>query len=132
MLVHFPSNSMVLNYGGGTIVSQELANQFLKNINSEDLVYNPFNRTHEENEEVLQRLRANGGTDIAICSNVLNVITEESARISVLKNIPKLTRSVAPVYFVVCEVGGDGFGKQTGKDQYQNNRKIADYVSEIE
>lgn len=131
-LIHFPSNSMILDYGGGTTKSQELANQFLKNINSEDLVYDPFNRTREENEEVLRRLRDNGGADVAICSNVLNVIAEESARISVLKNISKLTRSGAPVYFVVHEGDGSGFGKQTGKDQYQNNRKTADYISEIE
>ena len=32
-LVHFPGNSIVLDYGGGTTESQELANNFLKSIN---------------------------------------------------------------------------------------------------
>lgn len=131
-LVHFPGNSMVLDYGGGTTESQELANNFLKSINSEDLVYDPFNRTRQENDEVLRKIRKNGGADVAICSNVLNVIAEESARISVLKNIKRLTKPGAPVYFTVYEGNNSGVGRQTDKDQYQNNKKTADYIGEIE
>lgn len=31
-----------------------------------------------------------------------------------------------------CEGNNSGVGRQTDKDQYQNNKKTADYIGEIE
>lgn len=131
-LVKFPSNSLVLDYGGGTVESEALATSFLSQFGSEDIVYDPYNKSSELNKEAVNRLRKNGGADVAICSNVLNVIAEEAARITVLKNIKKLTKHGAPVYITVYEGTGQGEGKRSGDDQYQNNKKTADYLEEVQ
>lgn len=131
-LVKFPSNALVLDYGGGTVESEALATSFLSQFGSEDIVYDPYNKSAELNKEAVNRLRKNGGADVAICSNVLNVIAEEAARITVLKNIKKLTKKGAPVYITVYEGTGQGEGKRSGDDQYQNNRKTADYLEEVQ
>lgn len=130
-MITVPESSLVLDYGGGTSEAQELATEFLSKNGSEDLVYDPYNRTPSENQEVLNRLKAHGGADVAVCSNVLNVIAEESARLAVLRNIKQLSRPGAPVYFTVYEGDKSGKGRPTGGDQFQNNRKTNDYVNEI-
>ena len=134
-LVKFPPESLVLDYGGGSMRSEMVANEYLAQFDCEDVVYDLYNQTPEERQNALDRIRVNDGADVAICSNLLNVIAEESARMVALRNIQKLTKPGAPVYFTMYEgsdkEAGSGIGRQTGKDQYQNNRRTADYLEEI-
>ena len=77
--VHFAPGSLNLDYGGGRFdnVTEYLAEQDVVNV-----VYDKYNRSAEHNREVLQIVRKNGGADTVTCSNVLNVIAEESERIA--------------------------------------------------
>ena len=134
-MVKFPSSSLVLDYGGGTIESEQVANAYLSQFDCEDVVYDPYNKSSAEQSEAIKKIRQNGGADIAVCSNVLNVIAEESARIALLKNIKKLTKSGAPVYFTVYEGSKEQQSRgarMTKEDQYQNFRGTSTYLEEVQ
>lgn len=128
-LVNFPKGSLCLDYGGGRF---DNGMEWLAEQGVEGYVYDPYNRSAEHNREVVRKIRENGGADITLCSNVLNVIKEPEARINVLKNMRKLTKPSGTVYITVYEGNGKGEGKQSKKDSYQLNRKTADYLEEIQ
>lgn len=66
--------------------------------------------------------------NIALCSNVLNVVKERSIRDLILREL----RRLAPlVYITVYEGNGTGVGKVSKKDCWQENRKLADYTNEL-
>ena len=88
-------------------------------------VYDPFNRTVEHNERVLDW--ANEHADVVVLSNVLNVIEIESSR----RYILKMVSLYAPmVYISVYEGDRSGKGGKT-RDGWQENRKLASYLEEI-
>lgn len=126
-MVNFPKGAVVLDYGGGKF---DNAVAYLDSIGCKGYVYDPYNRSAEHNREVIKTIRANGGADITLCSNVLNVIKEPEARKNVLENIKKLTKPSGKVYITVYEGKGDGAEGPT-KSGYQLNRKTAGYVDEV-
>lgn len=127
-LVNFPKGSLVIDYGGGKF---DNGVEYLDSIGVTGLVYDPYNRTTEHNRSVIKQIRENGGADIALCSNVLNVIKEPEARLNVLKNIRKLLKSSGKAYITVYEGKGTGEAKQSQDDAYQLHKKTADYMDEI-
>ena len=128
-LVRFPEGSVVLDFGGGRF---DNGVDYLESIGCEGYVYDPYNRDSKHNSEVIKAIRANGGADIVLNSNVLNVIKEYTARQSVLKNIKKLVKPSGKVYITVYEGNGSGEGRQSKKDSFQLNRKTEDYLEEIQ
>ena len=132
-LASIPEGALVLDYGGGKPEAEKVAQSYLDQFDAKELIYDPYNQTSEHNKDVVKQCRSNGGADIAICSNVLNVIMEEDVRQNVLKNIKKLTKPGANIYITVYEGKGSGEGSVTQKgSSYQNNRKTADYLEEIQ
>ncbi len=127
-LVKFDPNTINLDYGGGRF---DNAAEFLITQDVENLVYDPYNRSAEHNAEVLKKVRSNGGADTVTCSNVLNVIKEPQARMSVIKNIATLLKSSGVAYFTVYEGTKLGDERET-KAGYQLNRPTSSYVEEIE
>lgn len=103
----------VIDYGCGKFFDDyHLPNNFFG--------YDPYNRP---DEEVLEH-----SYDIALCSNVMNVIMEKEVRIELLE----ILKELAPVVFItVYEKDGDGIGKVSKPDCYQLNRKKRDYLREI-
>jgi hypothetical protein len=127
-MVNFQPDTINLDYGGGKF---DNAAEYLADFGVTNLVYDPYNRSSEHNNEVLREIRENGGADTTTCSNVLNVIKERDVRLNVLKNIKKLTKSGGTVYITVYEGSGKGNEGPT-KSGYQLNRKTADYLEEIQ
>ena len=127
-MVSFRPNQVVLDYGGGRF---DNGVEYLAELGATGLVYDPYNREPAHNRAVIRQVRENGGADIVLCSNVLNVIKEEEARLNVLKNIRKLVKPSGKVYITVYEGSGTGEGKQSQEDAYQLNRKTKDYMDEI-
>lgn len=82
--------------------------------------YDKYNRP---DETVLKRRY-----DVAICSNVLNVIAESEVRNNVARQLKDL---VDVTYITVYEGNGSGIGKESKEDCYQLNRKAKDYVPEL-
>ena len=127
-MVNFNEGDVVIDFGGGKF---DNAVEYIKDKGATLLVYDPYNRSAEHNQEVLSILEQNGGADAAVNSNVLNVIKEPEARKAVLQNIKQLTKPGAPIYITVYEGRGDGIEGPT-KSGYQLNRKTADYMSEVQ
>ena len=127
-MVKFEPGTVNLDYGGGKF---DNVADYLTQYDVVNLVYDPFNRTAEHNQEVIQLLREHGGADTATLSNVLNVIKELEVRLNVLRNISKLLKSGGELYITVYEGNGTGVGGVT-KSGYQLNRKTADYLEEIQ
>lgn len=127
-MIQLQPGTVGVDFGGGRWDS---AVEYLRDKDVTLCVYDPYNRSAEHNREVLRTLRANGGADFAINSNVLNVIKEPEARKGVLENIKKITKSGAPIYITVYEGRGDAKEGVT-KSGYQLNRKTADYLEEIQ
>lgn len=127
-MVNFNEGDVVIDFGGGKF---DNAVEYIKDKGATLLVYDPYNRSDEHNQQVLSIIEQNGGADAAVNSNVLNVIKEPEARKAVLQNIKQLTKPGAPIYITVYEGRGDGVEGPT-KSGYQLNRKTADYMSEVQ
>lgn len=127
-MISIPKGSVGIDFGDG---KWDNAIEHIRDLGATLCVYDPYNRSKAYNKETLKTLRANGGADWAVTSNVLNVIKEPSARKAVLENISKITKSGAPIYITVYEGRGDGKEGVT-KSGYQLNRKTADYLEEIQ
>ena len=127
-MVNFNEGDVVIDFGGGKF---DNAVEYIKDKGATLLVYDPYNRSAEHNQEVLSIIEQNGGADAAVNSNVLNVIKEPEARKAVLQNIKQLTKPGAPIYITVYEGRGDGVEGPT-KSGYQLNRKTVDYMSEVQ
>jgi len=92
----------------------------------QNLVYDPFNRSEEHNQAVLDKAKWEGCDTVTI-SNVLNVIKDKKHRLELLKLAAQYE---CPVYITAYEGDKSGVGKETTKG-YQLNRKLKDYESEI-
>lgn len=105
----------VIDYGCG-----KFFDSYLDKVDADLYGYDPYNRN---DESVLA-----DDYDVAICSNVLNVIDDFAARAEVLG----MLRSLAPTVLIsVYEGNRSGIGKATKKDCYQLNRSCGDYIPEL-
>ena len=94
--------------------------------------YDPYNQPDSINQETLYRLmvcfRTRTPVDV-VCSNVFNVIDDDST----LEGMASWIRSIIQAtggtgYITVYEGDGSGIGRQTGKDQYQRNEPLRNYL----
>lgn len=119
--IELMTNKSVIDIGGG---KYDIATEKAKEYNATVHIYDKYNRSNEHNNKVLSN-----NYDIAVISNVLNVIAEKEERLSVVD----LALSKAPtVLITVYEGNGSGIGKQTGVDSWQENRKTVEYMEELE
>lgn len=116
-----------IDVGGGRF---NLVTDYLAEHGTKNMVFDPYNRGVDENTATLRYLQNGGRADTATCANVLNVIREPDARANVILEVAKCIRDSGTAYFTVYEGDGSGEGRQTSSG-WQNNRKTADYVSEI-
>lgn len=117
-----------IDIGGGRF---DLASDFLRENGTKNMLFDPYNRSEEVNKATLDYLRDGNRADTATCANVLNVIKEADARANVILETAKSIKQDGTAYFMVYEGDGSGTGKETSSG-WQNNKKTADYVSEIE
>lgn len=113
VMKHIKPNENVIDYGCGKYFdSYGLPENYVG--------YDPYNKPDEE--------LLDNAYDVAICSNVLNVIAELKARLDVLKKLKCLANTI---YISVYEGDKSSVGKETKKDCYQLNRRCCDYYSEL-
>lgn len=123
----FMPGSRILDYGGGRFDDSA---QFMKPFGCRVYVYDPYNRSTEHNRDVMKSMRSSK-PEYIVCSNVLNVIKENSVVDTVVRRISMLCKSGTQCIFTVYEGNGRGVGRQTGPDQYQRNEKLKDYAKYI-
>jgi len=116
----------VLDYGGGRF---EQLTEALAQIRVRNWVYDPFNRNQQHNDFV-RRMLETAPADIAVCSNVLNVIREKAVRREILEDIKRLTSEFGRCYFTVYEGDRSSRGRRTTHG-WQANRPTKNYVREL-
>ena len=123
----FKPGQRVVDIGGGRFDNavEDLAKQDV-----ELQVYDPFNRTPDHNKAV-KELVADGGADVAVSNNTLNVIEEPENIKRVIQQAENAIKPGDKAYFTVYAGDGSGKGKITSKG-YQRNEPTSDYVSRVE
>lgn len=134
--IHWQPNTMVVDYGGGTEQSAALAEAFFAaNYPTVDYVwYDKYWQTPKQQNESLRRVKQNGGADVAMLSNVLNVIAEPEVRHDILTHIKSLLKPNGVLYIYGYEgkkEDQEGGGRSTADDQYQTFMRTKDYLAEI-
>jgi len=109
----------VLDYGGGKY--NNFKDWLKENYNIDLLIYDPYNRTKEENDHALE----NPIFDLVLCSNVLNVIKEEEVVDKIIFNITQMADNFV---FSIYEGNKSGIGKNSKKDCWQRNEVKTDYL----
>lgn len=114
-----------LDWGGG---KYDTATVYMNSLGCKNVIYDPFNRTEEENEKAL----SDAPYDTVTVSNVLNVIKEEDVRIKTVREAMRNLKKGGKMYVTIYEGDGSGEGRETKKDCWQNNEKLQFYVQELE
>lgn len=114
----------VLDFGGGKYAQSE---QFLLDNNIECGVYDPYNRTFDQNVEALSKKY-----NFLMCNNVLNVLTDDVLpnAINDLKIVSKIC-DAQYILITVYERDKSGNGSITGNDSYQRNEKTQAYIAHL-
>ena len=123
----FQPGQRVVDIGGGRFDNavEDLAKQDV-----ELQVYDPFNRTPDHNN-VVKELVADGGADVAVSNNTLNVIKEPKNIKRVIQQAENAIKPGDKAYFTVYAGDKSGKGKTTSKG-YQRNEPTSAYVSRVE
>lgn len=121
----FDMPQKVLDFGGGKYSE---AQSYLQAINCVCEVYDPYNRTHEENVNAL-----NQKYSLIMCNNVLNVLTDDVLHhvVDDLQNTAEMC-GVKTILLTVYERDRSGVGCYTGKNSYQRNQKTSDYIKYLD
>jgi hypothetical protein len=117
--------SVNLDIGGGKYdnITELLAKWGIKNY-----VYDPYNRSEEHNEYVIEKTK-NGQVDTVTIFNVLNVIKEKEEQIRVLKKARNALKPGGKVFvYSNYYVKGKKPGAIKGRDSYQQYYKLKDLV----
>ena len=125
----FHPGDVVLDYGCGRY-TEHIAAALPEGV--EYLPYDPFNQPMDVNQRTAKRctelMREHEAVTV-LCSNVLNVIDGVHEIRAIVRNISTLVRKTGgTAYITVYEGDRTGKGKQTGKDSWQRNEKLADYL----
>ena len=115
----------VLDYGCGRYT--EHIKKHLRSMDCYPYFYDPYNLPTEENYKWVNRCGYQND-DVAICSNVLNVIDDEKTIVGIIHVLGFFSKDA---YITVYEGDKSGKGRQTGPDQYQRNEKTSKYLERI-
>lgn len=120
-------NKKLFDYGCGRSETRHLVKKLLDEFGIEYIPYDLYNMDSDEAERNLARIKE---TDIVICSNVLNVISDNLILIQLMQSLDTLTYKdkQRDVYIKVYEGDGSGEEKKTSKG-YQRNLKTSMYKS---
>ena len=122
-LVDWSDIPINFDIGGG---KYDKATEWLGRHMVKNLVYDPYNRSNEFNEQSLYHSQFAYSSTIF---NVLNVIPELRERIELLR-FAKRERTKY-IFITVYEGDKTGIGKET-RDGFQHNKKLINYLPEIQ
>lgn len=115
-----------IDIGGG---KYNTAIDHLSKYGAINIIYDPYNRSEEENKQALSIAR--NGVDSVSISNVLNVIQELECRQQVIQTAYDALHADGTCYITVYEGNGNGQGKETTKG-WQEHRKLNSYLIEVQ
>lgn len=121
---------LVFDYGCGKFTDH--IDAYLRPKHHVYLPYDPYNQPDDVNKFavtlVINAMHARYPVDV-VCSNVLNVINSEAEISRICHHIEEIVTTTGGTGFVtVYEGDRSGVGHQTGKDSYQRNAPLRDYL----
>ncbi|KPM98654.1 hypothetical protein AOG25_09555 [Vibrio alginolyticus] len=117
---------VVFDYGCGRFFNSR---EFVSNLGGLYLGFDPFNRSYFENQVSLM-CWFTSKIDYIVCSNVLNVISEDALVEDVCSKImDKVVNDDAIAVITVYEGNKTGIGRMVRDDQYQRNEPIGFYLA---
>jgi hypothetical protein len=125
----FPS-SMVMDYGCGKYIDH--IREHVHSLHKAYLPYDPFNQSERENAStvtlVCNAMYLHVPVDV-VCSNVLNVIDSDGEVSRICHYLEQIASATGGTAFVTVYEGDRScVGRQTGKDSYQRNAPLSDYL----
>jgi len=96
-----------------------------------NIAIDKFNQPAEMNQAAESAINY-GDIDTVTISNVLCVIKEAPVRAELLQKAKRMLSPGGKLFVTVYEGNGSGVGNETKPDCWQENRRTADYVAEIE
>lgn len=124
----FTPGKLNIDIGGG---KYDKGSEFLKETyGTENLIYDPYNRTPGYNKMIMDRLIAGERGDTVTVNNVLNVIAESDVRANVILQAAKAVKDNGNVFFAIYEGSGTGIGSTTPRG-WQNNSRAEYYVDAV-
>ena len=124
------SNGINLDWGGGKY--DDASKYLLTQLNCTNLIYDPFNRSTDHNNNVME-IVAQGHLTSITCLNVLNVIQDPIERNQLIQDIKQQTcynPKIKAVLFQIYE-GNKSNIPSSGKTT-QNNKPTKEYLKEIQ
>ena len=123
-------DGIVFDYGCGKYTDH--IEQYVKAPHRVYLPYDPYNQPDDVNRFsvtlVINAMHVHYPVDV-ICSNVLNVIAEDAEVASIARHIEEIVTATGGTgYVTVYEGDRSGTGRATGRDQYQRNAPLRDYL----
>lgn len=120
----------VVDYGCGKYIDH--IQSFLDGLGKVLYPYDPFNQPDAVNIHTIDFIRWASRTrneiDI-VCSNVLNVIDSDGEVSRICHYIEQIVNDTGgTAYITVYEGNRSGVGRQTGRDQYQRNEPLREYL----
>jgi len=121
---------LVMDYGCGKYIAH--IDEYVRSLHKVYLPFDPFNQPKHENAVtvtyVANAMHVHYPVDV-ICSNVMNVIDSEGEISRIAHYIEEITSATGGTgYVTVYEGDRSCVGRQTGKDQYQRNAPLSDYL----
>lgn len=127
--IDFKGGYNILDYGGGKYDNNI---EYMAKKGNKVVVYDPYNRSNEYNKQTIAFVNTQQ-IHFIVCSNVLNVIQEDSVLEEVLVNIRRIKNShpeCQRVYISVYEGDKSGRARETTKG-WQRNLKTKEYYKWI-
>lgn len=112
-----------LDWGGG---KYDTATEYLKRFQVKNVIYDPFNRSQEENAAALA-----GTYDTATLSNVLNVIAEPEIRKEAVLGALGHLKPGGALYISIYEGNHSGRGRESKPDCWQCSMPLKAYAQEL-
>ena len=124
------TSKLVFDYGCGKYTDH--IEEHLKSDRHVYLPYDPYNQPEDVNKFsvtlVINAMHVHYPVDV-VCSNVLNVIDSDGEVSRICHHLEEIaTTTGGTAYVTVYEGDRSGVGRQTGRDQYQRNEPLRDYL----
>ena len=104
--------------------------KFLENLGVNAHVYDPYNRSAEHNQKVMEAVGKEGADTVSLF-NVLNVIKESEYRQEALQTAHRTLKPGGRIFIDIYEGDRSGQGKKTKKDSWQNNARTHTYLDDV-
>lgn len=124
------SARMLMDYGCGKYIDH--IRDHVHSLHMGYLPYDPYNQPDGENAAtatlVCNAMHLHVPVDV-VCSNVLNVIDSDGEVSRICHHLEEIASATGgTAYVTVYEGDRSGVGRQTGRDSYQRNAPLRDYL----